>query len=126
MKALNLIRLAALSRLVLALPARAAELIMVERQGCHYCIEWKTDLGPIYPKTAEGVYAPLRIVDIKNAPPADVEFDRRVIYTPTFILVEDGRELARLEGYPGQDFFWGLLEKMLVQNTDFEKPVQIN
>lgn len=126
MKALNLIRLAALSWLVLALPARAAELIMVERQGCHYCIEWKTDLGPIYPKTAEGVYAPLRIVDIKNAPPADVEFDRRVIYTPTFILVEDGRELARLEGYPGQDFFWGLLEKMLVQNTDFEKPVQMN
>ena len=79
-----------------------------------------------YPKTPEGAYAPLRIVDIRDMPPDDVTVDRRIVYTPTFILVENGRELDRIEGYPGEDFFWALLEKMLARNTDFEEPVQMN
>ncbi|MBL3206218.1 thioredoxin family protein, partial [Klebsiella pneumoniae] len=33
-------------------------------------------------------------------------------YTPTFILVDGGREIGRIEGYPGADFFWGLLERL--------------
>ena len=28
---------------------KAAELIMVEQQGCYYCLEWKDQLGHIYP-----------------------------------------------------------------------------
>ncbi|WP_101065348.1 thioredoxin domain-containing protein [Roseovarius salinarum] len=98
---------------------RAAELIMVERKGCHYCIAWKEDLGPIYPKTDEGAFAPLRIVDMGDAPPPDVTFDRDVVFTPTFVLVRDGAELGRIEGYPGEDFFWGLLAMLLEENTDF-------
>ncbi len=98
---------------------KAVELIMVEQTGCHYCIEWKTDLGPIYPKTAEGQYAPLRMVQIKNAPPEGVEFTRPVTFTPTFVLVDDGQELARIEGYPGEDFFWGLLTMLLEKHTEF-------
>ena len=35
------------------------------------------------------------------------------VFTPTFVLVREGRELARIEGYPGEDFFWGLLAAML-------------
>lgn len=35
------------------------------------------------------------------------------MYTPTFILLEDGQEVGRIEGYPGEGFFWGLLGKML-------------
>mgnify|MGYP005730743319 FL=1 len=41
----------------------AAELIMVEQQGCYYCLEWKDQLGHIYPKTPEGKYAPLKTID---------------------------------------------------------------
>lgn len=106
--------------------AQAVELVMVERQGCHYCIEWKAEIGPIYPKTAEGAYAPLRIVDIDDAPPEGMEFARRILFTPTFVLVEDGQELARIEGYPGEDFFWGLLTMMLKDNTDFENRAKTN
>lgn len=102
-----------------ALPAQALELIMVERQGCHYCIEWKDNLGPAYPNTAEGKYAPLRIIDIADAPPEDISFARKVIYTPTFVLVENNAEIGRIEGYPGEDFFWGLLNMMLKAKTDF-------
>ncbi|CUH66445.1 hypothetical protein TG4357_02428 [Thalassovita gelatinovora] len=105
----------------IALPvlAQAVELVMVERQGCHYCIEWKADLGPIYPNTAAGQYAPLRVIDIAEDVPADLNFARKVVFTPTFILVEEGREIGRIEGYPGEDFFWGLLEMMLKSKTDF-------
>jgi thioredoxin-related protein len=126
MSAFRFIFLAALAWLVIGLPARATELIMVERKGCHYCIEWKTQLGPIYPKTSEGAFAPLRIVDITDGTPDDVVFESRVVFTPTFILVEGGRELARIEGYPGEDFFWGLLDIMLTRNTDYKQEPKTN
>ena len=99
--------------------SQAAELIMVERKGCHYCIEWKTDLGPIYPKTEAGQFAPLRVIDAGEAIPTDLNFARKVVFTPTFVLVEGGQEIGRIEGYPGEDFFWGLLEMMLKSKTDF-------
>lgn len=104
---------------LLAMPAQALELIMVERKGCHYCIEWKDDLGPIYPNTPEGKYAPLRFVDIADGTPDGVTYARKVIYTPTFVLVDEGAEIGRIEGYPGEDFFWGMLNMMLKAKTDF-------
>ena len=106
--------------------SHAAELVMVEAKGCHYCIEWKENLGPIYPKTPEGAFAPLRIVDIADGAPDGMDFARRVNFTPTFILVDEGQELARIEGYPGEDFFWGLLTMMLEDNTDFEDRAKTN
>jgi hypothetical protein len=48
-----------------------------------------------------------------------VDLARPISFTPTFVLVEDGRELARIEGYPGEDFFWGLLGMLLEEHTDF-------
>ena len=113
-----------IAALLLPLPAPlwAAELVMVESPGCHYCTSWKRDLGPIYPKTAAGQYAPLRMIDIDDPQPADIRFARKVVFTPTFVLLQDGRELGRIEGYPGEDFFWGLLEKLLREQTDYATP----
>jgi hypothetical protein len=105
--------------LLLALPVAAAELVMIDREGCGYCIAWKKEIGPAYPNTDLGQFAPLRIVNIREGAPEGVTFARPVLFTPTFILIEDGAELARIEGYPGEDFFWGLLEKMLKETTDF-------
>ncbi len=110
---------AILTALFLAGPAAALELIMVERQGCHYCIAWKEDIGPAYPNTEMGQFAPLRMIDISDAPPDDVEFASRVVFTPTFILVEDGQEIGRIEGHPGEDFFWGLLHKLLTEKAGY-------
>lgn len=97
----------------------AAELVMVEQKGCAYCIEWERVIGPIYPKTPEGAFAPLRQIDLDAPMPADLSFSRKVTYTPTFVLVENGAELGRIEGYPGEDFFWGLLNMLLESKTDF-------
>lgn len=100
----------------------AAQLVMVEEQGCIWCAVWNAEIAPIYPKTAEGKFAPLRRIDIREPFPEDLEFTSRPVFTPTFILVEDGREIARIEGYPGEDFFWGLLERMLLDHTNYEGP----
>ena len=40
-------------------------------------------------------------------------FATPVVLTPTFVLMEDGAEAGRIEGYPGEDFFWGLLGQMI-------------
>ncbi|WP_149866364.1 hypothetical protein [Tropicimonas marinistellae] len=114
------IPLASLAICLSALPGLSAELVMVEQAGCAYCARWNAEIGPIYPKTSEGAYAPLRRVDLRGDEIETLTLERRVVFTPTFILVDDtDTELARLEGYPGEDFFWGLLEQMLQDKTGY-------
>ena len=101
-----------------SLPAWAVELVMVDQRGCIYCERWEAEIGPIYPKTSEGRFAPLRRVDIRDVA-QDVDLKRRVVFTPTFLVVEEGVELTRLEGYVGEDFFWPLLDEILRETTDY-------
>lgn len=88
-------------------------LVMVEEKGCVWCARWNDEIAPIYPKTDAGKAAPLRRVDIRSDLPEDLTFDRKPRFTPTFVLMIDGQEVSRIEGYPGEDFFWGVLEKMM-------------
>ena len=99
--------------------AAALELLMVDQEGCVYCEMWEEQIAPIYPKTAEGRFAPLARIDISELDNAEVTFARAINFTPTFVLLEDGRELGRIEGYPGEDFFWWMLSKLLMDNTSF-------
>lgn len=92
-----------------------AVLIMVEEHGCIWCERWNDEISHIYPKTDEGKAAPLQRIDIHAKRPEGITFARRLSFTPTFVLVVDETEVSRIEGYPGEDFFWGLLEKMLVR-----------
>lgn len=91
-------------------------LIVVEQKGCHYCMAWKEEVGINYPKTQEGKLAPLRLVDLHQEIPEDLDI-KPVIFTPTFILVYKGREVGRLEGYTLEDFFWPYLNQMIAANS---------
>ena len=103
--------------LALPLPAVAdTYLLMADENGCYWCARWNEEISHIYPKTAEGQTAPLRRYDLHSETP-DIDFARRVHFTPTFILVKDGAEQGRIEGYPGEDFFWGLLTMMFERAT---------
>ena len=105
------------------LPTAAAELVMVEQPGCAYCRAWDNDVSEEYPKTAEGRAAPLVRVQLSTVNDGPLTLARPVNFTPTFLLVEDGTELARIEGYPGEDFFWGLLGMMLkAQGIEMDTP----
>jgi hypothetical protein len=117
---------AGIAALALAGPARAEvvavsepviapviELVMVEQPGCAWCAQWNAQIAPIYPNTPEGSLAPLRRVQLREPLPEGLTFARSAVFTPTFVLVVDGVEAGRIEGYPGEDFFWGLLGRML-------------
>nr|WP_208995215.1 thioredoxin family protein [Roseibium hamelinense] len=84
---------------------------MAEEDGCSWCAKWDDEIAHIYPKTAEGKTAPLKRFDLFSETP-DVTFKNRVRFTPTFVLVQNGVEVGRIEGYPGEDFFWSLLTMM--------------
>jgi len=104
----------------------AAELLMIEEDGCFWCEAWDKDVAEIYPKTFEGKMAPLRRVDIHSDLEDEIELKRSVHFTPTFLLVDEGRELSRIEGYPGEDFFWGLLEQMIKELPTEADPSVLN
>ena len=121
MHKLRTLALGALAALTLAAAAPAAELVMVEQRGCLYCKMWHEEVGDAeYSRTAEGAFAPLRRIDLHAPRPEDIVFASPLRITPTFVLVDGGRELARMEGYPGEDFFWGLLDRMLKAHTYYE------
>lgn len=102
--------------LLLGAPLRAeVALIMVEQPGCTWCARWDAEVGEAYPLTAEGRIAPLRRVDLRAPLPDGIVFDRPATFTPTFVLISDGREVGRIEGYPGEDFFWPLLGRLIDQ-----------
>lgn len=92
--------------------AEGAQLLMFESSTCEWCEQWDAEVGVVYAKTGEARVAPLRRVDIRAPRPADLRAVRGIVYTPTFVLWHDGREVGRIVGYPGEDHFWGLLEVM--------------
>jgi hypothetical protein len=99
----------------------AAELVMFRREGCVWCARWDREIGTIYSRTDLGRRAPLRMVDLDRGP-HPVRTRGRIVYTPTFVLAENGEELGRIEGYPGNAFFWGLLEQLLEQAPPRQRP----
>lgn len=110
---------------VIALPAIAQsqglELVMVEEHGCPWCARWNAEVGEVYHKTDEGRTAPLRRLDIREVSPDRLRVESRVVFTPTFILARDGAEIARIEGYPGEELFWWRLTTILAEHvTDSE------
>ena len=97
--------------------AEAAEMLMFERRSCPWCRRWDAVIGPIYPKTEVGRRAPLRRIDLDAGVPPGLTLERPIRYTPTFVLAEGGREVGRIEGYPGEDFFWARAERLLARSA---------
>jgi hypothetical protein len=95
--------------------AGAAELVMFEHAGCPWCRKFDREIAPVYPKTPEGQRAPLRRVNFAQPLPPDIAFLKVERITPVFVLVDGGREIGRIRGYPGEDHFWGLLAALLAR-----------
>lgn len=117
-RALLAMVIALLPPMVVAQPA--AQLVMIERDDCPWCQAWWREIGPGYALSDEGKQAPLRRVQLGEKP-ADLLPLAGVHYTPTFILLACRREIGRITGYPGADFFYPLLGKLLAQLAA-EKP----
>lgn len=103
----------ALSLLLSCAGVQAAELVMFERAGCPWCRKWDVEVGAIYPKSPEGRRVPLRRASLDQPLPPELKLVPPVFYSPTFVLMHEGREIGRIIGYQGEEAFWGLFGVML-------------
>lgn len=109
----------ALGGLFCLAPAQAAELVMFERPGCGYCARFDREVAPIYAKTEEGQRAPLRRMEmamgfgaLSGSKAEDFTLASPVRFAPTFVLVDQGREIGRITGYMSDEAFFGLLDAL--------------
>jgi thioredoxin-related protein len=101
---------------ILILPtanAVGAELVLFENEGCPWCEAWDRDVGKIYDLTDEARILTLRRVELHDPMPADLRQIEDIQYTPTFVVVDDGKEIGRILGYIGPEQFWGLLGEII-------------
>lgn len=95
--------------------SQAAELVMFERSGCPWCLRWDAEVAPAYVKTPEGMSAPLRRHNLDKGQPKDIALATPVRFTPTFVLIDNGREVGRITGYIDNGMFWGMLSPMIAR-----------
>ena len=108
--------------LLFSLPASAAELFMIHNPFCPYCQAFMNDVAPEYNETKHGL--PLIIIDVtidKNAEWLEREIRAGNIYnvrgTPTFIIYDDGKEIGRVEGYGGKEWFYEKLDEAVKESV---------
>jgi len=90
-----------------------AQLLMIEETNCPYCKRFNDEIAPAYPNTTEGKLAPLKRINLDDGWPDALSHINSESLTPTFILLQDNREVGRLHGYQGDEFFWFLLGELL-------------
>lgn len=105
--------LAVIGLAVFANAASAAQLVVFSSPACPYCIAFEREIGRTYANSPEARQAPLRRVDIDARRPADLKRIGGVEGTPTFVLMHEGREVGRIEGYPGSREFYPELRRLL-------------
>lgn len=94
-------------------------LLFVEDAACGYCRKWLSEIGGSYDETPPGKAAPLvrrTMGDPSLSGLAGLRF------TPTFVLLRDGREIDRMVGYGGMDEFWEGLAGMLAKAEIGKEP----
>ena len=120
----TLLTAALLAILIIATPpnvANSSELLMFDANYCTWCSKWEEEIGVIYNLTSESCQAPLRRIDITEAIPDSISITEGIIYTPTFVLIETNSEVGRIVGYPGEEFFWSILNELIQGNITQEK-----
>jgi hypothetical protein len=95
--------------------ASAAQLVYVEWMDCGYCKIFNRQMAWAYTSSAIGKKVPLRRLDILRRWPADLKQVNRPSYTPVFILVENGREVGRFDGYTSPQGFKQNLQRLLLR-----------
>jgi len=86
---------------------------MIDDTSCSYCDLWEEEIGFMYSKSQEGKLAPLIRYQYGEKLPQEIKLLSEPVFTPTFILLEDNKEQFRIDGYPGEEFFWSFLSEYI-------------
>ena len=105
--------------------AYAAEMLMFSMKSCGYCRAFLKEVAPTYADTEHAKLLPLRIIsmDQKTAPKwfDEAYTDKRIdpiVGTPTFVIFNNGTEVARLIGYQGKEKFYKDISKFIDSNRE--------
>ena len=86
-------------------------LVMVTSDYCPFCQAWERDVGVVYDKSPYAPSLPLTRVEMGSAMPEGVSLQAPVVGTPTFLIIQDGREIDRQRGYDDAEMFWWWLSE---------------
>jgi len=109
---------------LIAFPVYAYELLMFQMPSCIYCQRFLSEVAPEWNTTLYGEKLPLRVIDISGTTAlwfSNALKEGRIdgiSGTPTFIIWDDNREVARTVGYTGKTDFYEMVHKFLKSNED--------
>jgi thioredoxin-related protein len=96
-----------------AVPKSGLELLVFEVEHCRYCDVLKRDVLPRYRAAPLGSQAPMRFIDLNRIDTRTLSLREEVRMVPTTVLMKDGREVERIDGYTGPDLFLTLVARMI-------------
>lgn len=96
-----------------ASPAAAdTRLVVFEAQDCRPCALFRGEVLPAFWGGARKQALAITVVDVDALGTGGFALAHRLDTLPTIVLIEDGRERARVSGYVGREQFLALVERM--------------
>ena len=105
---------AAPSPAALDTPMSRIEIVVLEAEGCVYCDVFRVDVKPAYEASPAAREAPLRFVDLNDEAADKLDLTGGPVdVVPTFVVMKDHKEVARIPGYVGRENFFRVLNSLL-------------
>jgi thioredoxin-related protein len=108
----------AASDLLSAARGRSVELLVFEHRDCVYCRVFRSDTLPRYRESENASKAPIRFVSIEHTDTTNLKLSGAIQMVPTFVLMQDGREVGRIAGYWAPDNFFKMLSNLMLRTDD--------
>lgn len=110
---------------IFASAGQAAELIYFYDPDCASCRKFDDEVGKIYSNTGEARIAPMRKFSVQGLDAEaihqrlgeDTRLTSDILGTPTFVMVQNGVEVDRINGYGNDELFWMGLQRMINRVT---------
>ena len=94
------------------------EVIVFEIGGCKYCAAFRDNLGARYLASTTNRAAPMRFVDVGKLDPQAFQLRADINTVPTIVVLQDGREVDRVEGYPLAELLFGMVKSRVGSQDD--------
>jgi thioredoxin-related protein len=95
------------------LPASNLELVVMEAPGCTYCELFRRDVLPSYQASERAKEMPIRFLDINDTTPEALGLDSDIDIVPTFVVLKNHKEIGRIPGYMGPEFFFHSINHLI-------------
>jgi len=92
-------------------PPPSFEVVVFETSNCLLCRLFRRDVAPRYARSRRHRMAPLRYIDVNPRRPPHPGLSEPLAMLPTAVIMKDGAEIARIEGYTGPELFFQMMSR---------------